>query len=81
MRIRTISLIVTLVIVLLAAPLPVDAQQAEKIPRIGFLSFFSPLHIDEGLVCASEVVAICCPLIGFSLVRCVLLGKQSSLMR
>ncbi len=37
MRLSTIGLIVTLVLGLLAGPLPAEAQQAEKVPRIGFL--------------------------------------------
>ncbi len=37
MGIRTIGLIVTLVLGLLAAPLAADAQQAGKVYRIGFL--------------------------------------------
>ncbi len=39
MRSRTLCLIVTLVLGLLAAPLPADAQQAGKIPRIGYLGY------------------------------------------
>ena len=38
MMIRTIGLIVTLAVGVLAAPLPTEAQQAGKIHRIGFLS-------------------------------------------
>ncbi len=38
MRMRTIGLIVTLVLGLLAAPRPGDTQQAKKVFRIGFLS-------------------------------------------
>ncbi len=39
MRLRTIGLISTLVLGLLAAPLPAEAQQAGKVYRIGNLSF------------------------------------------
>ena len=39
MKLRTIGLISTLVLGLLAAPLPSDAQQAGKVYRIGFLDF------------------------------------------
>ncbi|MCZ6620424.1 MAG: ABC transporter substrate binding protein, partial [Deltaproteobacteria bacterium] len=39
MRIRTIGLISSLVLGLLAGPLPVEAQQARKVYRIGNLSF------------------------------------------
>ncbi len=39
MRLRPVTLVVTLVLGLLAGPLPVDAQQAGKMPRIGYLSF------------------------------------------
>src|SRR5262245_65750942 len=35
-------LMVILTLALLAAPLPADAQQAGKVPRIGFLSLTSP---------------------------------------
>ena len=38
MRLRTIGLIGTLVLGLLAAPLPAEAQQTDKVYRIGFLS-------------------------------------------
>ncbi len=38
MRLRTIELISTLVLGLLAGPLPAEAQQAGKMPRIGYLS-------------------------------------------
>ncbi len=37
MRLRTIGLISTLVLALLAGPLPVEAQTPAKIPRVGFL--------------------------------------------
>jgi putative ABC transport system substrate-binding protein len=37
MRLRTIGLISTLVLGLLAGPLPIEGQQAGKVPRIGFL--------------------------------------------
>jgi len=39
MRLRTIGLISTLVLGLLAAPLPAEAQQAEKVYRVVFLDF------------------------------------------
>ncbi len=42
MRLRTIWLIVTLALGLLAAPLPAEAQQSEKVYRIGFLGNSSP---------------------------------------
>ncbi len=38
MRLRTIGLISTLALGLLAAPLPVEAQKAGKMPRIGYLN-------------------------------------------
>ncbi len=38
MRLRTIGLISTLAIGLLAGPLPVEAQQAGEMPRLGYLS-------------------------------------------
>ncbi len=38
MRLRTIGLISTLVLGLLAGPLPAEAQKAEKVDRIGQLS-------------------------------------------
>ena len=38
MRLRTIGLVITLALGLSAAPLPVVAQEATKIPRIGYLS-------------------------------------------
>jgi len=37
-RLRTIGLISTLVLGLLATPLPTEAQQAGKVYRIGFLT-------------------------------------------
>jgi len=39
---RTARLIVTLALILLAAPLAIEAQQAGKVPRIGFLYYGSP---------------------------------------
>ena len=42
MRIRTIGLIMTLTLGVLAAPLPADAQPAGKVRRIGFLSGQAP---------------------------------------
>jgi len=39
---NSIGLIATLALVLLVAPLPADAQQLAKVPRIGLLSPFSP---------------------------------------
>jgi len=41
-RLRSIGLIVTLALGILAAPLAADAQQAGKVPRIGFLFYGSP---------------------------------------
>ncbi len=41
MRLRTIGLIATLVLGLLAAPLPTEAQKATRMPKVGFLSAFS----------------------------------------
>ena len=38
MRIRTIGLISTLALGLLSGPLPVEAQQTTKVPRIAYLS-------------------------------------------
>ncbi len=43
MRLRTIALISTLVLGLIAAPLPVEAQQAGKVYRIGYVRGRSPL--------------------------------------
>ena len=42
MRLRTIVLVSTLAIGLLAGPLPTEAQQAGKVYRIGFLAFGFP---------------------------------------
>ena len=42
MRLRTIGLISTLALGLLAAPLPAEAQQAGKVYRIGYLSVRGP---------------------------------------
>ncbi len=42
MRFRTIGLIITLAIGLLAGPLPTEAQQAGKVYRIGYLGVGSP---------------------------------------
>jgi len=41
MRLRTIGVISSLVLGLLAGPLPTEAQQPAKVPRIGFLSYNS----------------------------------------
>jgi len=41
MRLRTPALLVTLALGVLATPLPADAQQAGKVPRIGYLSPYS----------------------------------------
>ena len=41
MRLSTIGLFSTLVLGLLAGPLPTEAQQAGKVPRVGFLSYNS----------------------------------------
>ncbi len=41
-RLRTFTLLVTLALGLLMAPLAADAQQPAKVPRIGLLSPFSP---------------------------------------
>ncbi len=38
MRLRPVTLVVTLVLGLLAGPLPAEAQQAKKMARIGYLS-------------------------------------------
>ncbi len=43
MRLRTIGLISTLALGLLAGPLPTEAQQAGKVYRIGFLASGFPL--------------------------------------
>ncbi len=43
MRLRTIGFISTLALVLLAGPLPTEAQQAGKVFRLGFLAFGFPL--------------------------------------
>jgi putative ABC transport system substrate-binding protein len=42
MMIRGVALVAVLAVSLLAAPLAADAQQAGKVPRIGFLSLTSP---------------------------------------
>ena len=42
MMIRGVALVAVLAVSLLAAPLAVDAQQAGKVPRIGFLGVTSP---------------------------------------
>ena len=42
MMIRGVALVAVLAVSLLAAPLAADAQQAGKVPRIGFLSVTSP---------------------------------------
>src|SRR5687768_17677163 len=42
MMIRGVALAAVLAVSLLAAPLAADAQQAGKVPRIGFLSLTSP---------------------------------------
>ncbi len=42
MRLRTIGLISTLVLGLLAGPLPAEAQQTGKVYRIGYLSARGP---------------------------------------
>ncbi len=48
MGLRTIGLISTLAIGLLAGPLPVDAQQVGKMPKVGFLSPYSAAaHLDR----------------------------------
>ncbi len=47
MRIRTIGFIVTLALGLLAGPLPADAQEAEKVYRIGYLGSRSALPTTE----------------------------------
>ncbi len=39
MKLRTIGLISTLALGLLAGPLPAEAQQAGKMPRVGYLSY------------------------------------------
>ncbi len=38
MRLRSLGLLITLALGLLAAPLAVEAQQAKNIPRVGYLS-------------------------------------------
>ncbi len=45
MRLRTIGLISTLVLGLLAGPLPTEAQQAGKVYRIGYLGGGSPYDL------------------------------------
>ncbi len=45
MMLRTVRLIVTLALGILLAPLAADAQAPAKVPRIGFLSFFSPTDL------------------------------------
>jgi len=44
MRLRTIGLISTLALVLLAGPLPAEAQEGQQVPRIGYL--FGPSSIE-----------------------------------
>ncbi len=41
MKLRTIGLISTLALALLATPLPGEAQEPAKVPRIGYLSYYS----------------------------------------
>ncbi len=59
LKLRTIGLISTLVLGLLATPLPAEAQQAGKVYRIGFLRYSRgpslpiPATLDYGNVCAS----------------------------
>ncbi|MFQ5899041.1 MAG: ABC transporter substrate-binding protein [Candidatus Methylomirabilia bacterium] len=48
MKLRAFALILTLTLGLLAAPLPVEAQRSEKLPRIGHLSFWVPDPSDPG---------------------------------
>ncbi len=50
MMIRTIGLIVTLALGLLAAPLTAEAQQAGKVYRIGYLSGFGSPATDPGQI-------------------------------
>ncbi len=51
MRLRTIGLISTLALGLLAGPLPAEAQQAGKMPRIGYLHFRAgPIATDEAFL-------------------------------
>ncbi len=51
MKIRTIGLLVTLALGLLVASLPAEAQQAGKMPRIGYLHFRAgPIATDEAFV-------------------------------
>ena len=45
MRLRTIGLIATLALGLFAGPLPAEAQQSKKIPKVGFLSTTSGRNI------------------------------------
>jgi len=42
MRLRSLGLIGILALGLLAAPLAAEAQQPEKVPRIGYLSWAGP---------------------------------------
>ncbi len=42
MRLRPVTLVITFVLGLLAGPLPAEAQQTEKIRRIGYLSVRGP---------------------------------------
>ena len=51
MRLRTIGLMITLALVLLAGPLPTVAQQKGKVPRIGYLAPRSavPKEFKQGL--------------------------------
>ncbi len=49
MRLRTIGLISTLALGLFAGPLPAEAQQGKKIPRIGLLRTKTP-HLDNAFL-------------------------------
>ncbi len=51
MRLRPVTLAVIFVLGLLAGPLPAEAQKAEKMPRIGYLSPRSavPKEFKQGL--------------------------------
>ncbi len=49
MRLRPVTLVVTLALGLLAGPLPIEAQQGKKIPRIGLLRTRTP-YLDKAFL-------------------------------
>ncbi len=59
MRLRSIGLISTLVLGLLVGPLPAEAQQAGKVPLIGYLS--TSIHKYDDVFCVLFPTQICYP--------------------